>query len=133
MFTDNRTCQPNGGGGGIWKTGMVCPPERSSQLRRKRVNIQTTYFKRNSPGTTQCMNTNPPPKITGGKFFPNNSQNTLSLKFAFDSLHLMSQWLCWRYSTKKMLLVPLLDPAGVAGRHCLPHPKRLLQTKNCSS
>ena len=25
-----------------------------------------------------------------------------------------------------MLLVPLLDPAGVGGRHCLPHPERLI-------
>ena len=25
-----------------------------------------------------------------------------------------------------MLLVPLLDPAGVGGCHCLPHPERLI-------
>ena len=27
---------------------------------------------------------------------------------------------------KNMLLVPLLDPAGVGGCHCLPHPDRLI-------
>ena len=25
-----------------------------------------------------------------------------------------------------MLLVPLLDPAGVGGRHCLPDPEKLI-------
>ena len=28
-----------------------------------------------------------------------------------------------------MLLVPLLDPAGVGGRHCLQHPERLIANK----
>ena len=27
---------------------------------------------------------------------------------------------------KNMLLVPLSDPAGVGGCHCLPHPERLI-------
>ena len=43
-----------------------------------------------------------------------------------DGLHLTPRRHVGGVTQKNMLLVPLLDPAGVGGCHCLSHPERLI-------